>query len=105
MSCLFARKNFQLPDDTSGEDVTKWQSLLHAAGLEGGASEDLDVFYSEDNRVIGVSIPIEKDLVLLLEAGEILGYVTAIVDQSSLYSPERWMSIHDDTGRVITSLI
>jgi hypothetical protein len=40
---------------------------------------------------------------LLLEAGSILGYVTAEVDRSGLLSPERWMSVHDENGDVIES--
>ena len=103
MSQVFARMNFRLPTDVSIEQVAEWQSILHDAGIEGGAWDDIDVFYSEKENVIGISVPLENDPMLLLEAGSILGYVTAEVDRSKLQSPQRWISIHNENGNVIES--
>lgn len=103
MSQVFARMNFRLPSDVSIEQITEWQSLLHDAGLECGASNDVDVFFSENENVIGISVPLENDPMLLLEAGSVLGYATAEADRSKLRSSQRWISIHDENGNVIES--
>ena len=105
MTQIYARKNFRLPERVTSDIISQWQELLHDAAIEGGGFDDIDVFYSEKERVIGVSVPIENDPMLLLEAGAILGYVTAEIDRSGLHSPERWMSIHDENGDVIESTL
>jgi hypothetical protein len=103
MTQIYARKNFRLPSNITSDAISEWQELLHDAAIDGGAFDDIDVFYSEKERVIGVSVPIENDPMLVLEAGAILGYVTAAVDRSALDSPERWMSVHNESGDVIES--
>ena len=103
MTQIYARQNFRLPTNVTSDILSQWQELLNGAALDGGAFEDIDVFFSEKENIIGVSVPIETDPMLLLEAGSILGYVTAEVDRSGLLSPERWMSVHDENGDVIES--
>lgn len=105
MTQIYARKNFRLPSNVTSDIISQWQELLHDAAIDGGAFEDIDVFYVEKERVIGVSVPIENDPMLVLEAGAILGYVTAEVNRSDLDSPERWMSVHDENGDVIESTL
>lgn len=103
MSQIYARKNFRLEGEITAELISQWQKLLHDAALNGGASDDLDVFYIEDEKVAGASIPIDTDPMLLLEAGEVLGFVTAEVERSSLRFAQCWISVHDELGNVIES--
>jgi hypothetical protein len=102
MSQIYARKNFRLEGEVTVDLISQWQKLLHDTALWGGA-DDLDVFYIEDKKIVGVSIPINTDPMLLLEAGEVLGFVTAEVERSSLRSPQCWISVHDELGNVIES--
>ena len=103
MTQIYARKNFRLPANVISDIISQWQELRQDAAIDGGGSDDIDIFYSEKESVIGVSVPIENDPMLMLEAGAILGYVTAEVNRSNLYSAERWMSINDDKGNVLES--
>jgi hypothetical protein len=102
MKLVYVRTNFLINSDISDSIISKWQTLLHDAALEGGAI-DVDVFYSDNQSIIGVSIPLEEDPMLILEAGHVLGYVHSAVDSSDLKYSECWMSVNDEFGAVIES--
>jgi hypothetical protein len=102
MNLVYVRTNFLIDSDVSDAIISKWQELLHNAALEGGA-DDVDVFYSDIESIIGVSIPLEEDAMLILEAGHVLGYIHSAVDSSDLKYSEFWMSINDEFGAVIES--
>jgi hypothetical protein len=102
MTTYYARANFKLPVDVSGEQIVAWQDLLHDSAIWAGA-EDLDVFFIEKQLIIGISIPVEDDPMLLLEAGSILGQVQRSVEASDLKSPQQWLSIVDEQGNIIDS--
>lgn len=102
MSQVFARMNFRISENLEPEIISEWQTLLHDTALWGGA-DDVDVFISEKDNVIGVSIPVEADAMLILEAGHVLGFVAAAVEKSNLRSPQNWMSFNDANGNVIDS--
>ena len=103
MSQLYARKNFRLPETVTSDILSQWQELLHDAAIDGDAEDDIDVFYSVTEKIIGVSLPIKNDPMLLLEVGSVFGYITAQVNRSELNSPERWISVHDENGDAIES--
>lgn len=102
MSQVYARINFRISNNLKPEIISEWQSLLHDTALWGGA-DDLEVFISEKDNIIGVSIPVEPDAMLILEAGHVLGFVASAVEKSKLRSPENWMSFNDANGNVIES--
>lgn len=105
MDTLYARMNFLLDEVGSTKElIQEWQEVLHDAAIWNDA-EDADVFYLEKERVIGVSIPLENDLMLTLEVGVILGAVKVEIEKSKLKFLQNWISIHDANDNVIESTV
>jgi hypothetical protein len=58
----YARFNIQLKTSNNVEqEVATLQELLYDAAIWGGA-DDVEVFFSKKNYVVGVSIPVEEDI-------------------------------------------
>jgi hypothetical protein len=102
VSQVYARVNFKISENLGPETISEWQKLLHGTALWGGA-DDVEVFVSEKANVIGVSIPVEPDAMLILEAGHVFGFVAAAVEKSNLRYTHKWMSFNDENGNVIES--
>ena len=101
MSQIYARTNFRIAPDITSDVLSQWQEILYDTAMYSGTSDDIDVFYSEDEHIIGVSILLEDDPMLVLEAGSVFGYISAVVDRSKLKSSQRWFSFNDELGNVI----
>ncbi len=69
-------------------------------GLESYADE-IETFYDAKQRIVGVSIPLEDDVMLTLEVGSVLGSCQmAFEDMEDVPDSESiWFSLHelDDT--------
>jgi len=102
MTKYYATINFVLPQNVSDSEIKGWQELLHDSAIWAGA-EDLEVFFIESEKIIGISIPIEQDPMLVLEAGSILGQVQRSVEISEFKFSETWMSIIDEQGNIVES--
>lgn len=102
MSTHFARLNIQLPDVPDFEaKVTKWESILNDAATCGYAIE-FEFFYISAHKIIGISVPFRADdLVDLLEAAAVLGYVHRCYEDSEIPPGATWKSIHDSMGDTI----
>ncbi len=104
METNFARFNIELDkNENLGKNAALWQVQLDNFAIE-GLAEDYEVFFSEKNAIVGVSIPFDENPMSLLEAGSVLGYCLARYEQSDLDSKRSsWLSIHDGAGNVINS--
>ena len=102
MTIYYARANFKLPDHATDADIKAWQELLHDSGMWAGA-DDLDVFFIESEKIVGISIPLEQEPMLVLEAGSILGQVQRSVEISELKCPQQWLSIVDAENNIFDS--
>jgi hypothetical protein len=99
----FARFNIQLAAHQQDQiEIAKLQELLHGAAIW-GCADDVEVFYSEENNVVGVSIPVEEDIASVLEAGSVLGICQRIWEESDAYKGSTWLSLVTPTGEVIYS--
>jgi hypothetical protein len=107
MSTRYARFNLQLITPAVDTDVTKWHEQLHYAATEGYA-EDFEVFYSEEEAIIGVSVPYETDdPMTLLEAGLVLGYCLRCYESlpdTDIFE-HNWCSLHEADGTVVESTL
>jgi len=102
---LFARFNLHLKDNSKIEaDITDLQELLYNSAVWAGA-EDPEVFYESDKNVVGVSVPFENDIMLILEAGAILGQCQVAYEKSKYMESIKanWLSIVDASGKVLES--
>ena len=99
----YARLNIQLAaHQQDAHEIAKLQELLHGAAIW-GCADDVEVFYSEENNVVGVSIPVEEDIAAVLEAGSVLGICQRIWEESDAYKGSSWLSMVTPTGEVMYS--
>lgn len=103
INVAYARFNIKLAaKDTTAQAIAELQELLYGSAIWGGA-EDVEVFLSESNSVIGVSIPLEEDLASILEAGSVLGICQRTWEESSVAKGSSWLSIVTANGEVLYS--
>jgi hypothetical protein len=99
----YARFNIKLDEGTSADEILQLQEQLHDAAVWADA-EDHEVFYSEENQIIGVGIPVEEDISSVLEAGAVLGFVKRMWEESEKESSaSTWLSLVGLDGQVIYS--
>ncbi len=97
----YARLNIQLAAVPDIEEIaSEVEELLHDAAIDGYADE-FETFYDAKKRIVGVSIPMEDDAMLTLEAGSVLGRCQMAFEEmeDAPESESIWFSIHelDDT--------
>ena len=101
----FARFNIHLKDSPDLEaTVTSLQELLYNAALWAGA-EDPEVFFESEKSIVGVSVELEEDTMMILEAGAILGQCQLEFEKADFAEATHanWFSIVDNNGKVIQS--
>ena len=102
---IFARFNIHLKSSTAQEaTVTSLHQLLYDAAVWAGA-EDPEVFFQSEKSIVGVSVQLEEDTMLILEAGAILGQCQLAYEQAdfTIDAHANWYSIVDADGEVIQS--
>jgi hypothetical protein len=105
MSSIFACLNLQLnKSKLSQESISNLQQILHDAAVW-GLAEDAEVFYYENDAILGVSVECSKDPLSLLEAGMTLGFCQRAfednVEEGILDST--WQSLQEADGAIIDS--
>ena len=101
----FARFNIHLKDCPDlGATVASIQELLYNAALWAGA-EDPEVFFESEKSIVGVSVELEEDTMMILEAGAILGQCQLEFEKADFAGATHanWFSIVDSDGNVIES--
>ena len=99
---MYARFNIHIKHPITDEEVKELQSDLYNAALWGNA-EDPEVFFEENPKIIGVSIHVDNDPMLLLECGSSFGFCHVAYEKfKKVYGPT-WISIHDENGNVLES--
>ena len=101
----FARFNIHLKSSPEQEaTVASLHKLLYDAALWAGA-EDPEVFFEREKSIVGVSVELAKDTMMILEAGAILGQCQLAYEQAdfAIDAHANWFSIVDVDGNVIQS--
>lgn len=99
----YARLNIQLdPESVTPHEIADLQELLHDSALWAEA-EDVEVFYSEKNNIVGISIPVEEDPASILEAGAVLGMCQRAWEDSETVKGSTWLSLITPKGEIIYS--
>ena len=94
---MFARLNIQLASKKDIEKIAaEIEDILYDAAIEAFA-DDAESFYDEKLRVVGVSIPFQGNIMLILEAGSVLGRCQMAFEQmnNAPRSETIWFSVHE----------
>lgn len=98
MTKKYARFNLQLePTDELTALLPQFQQYLHDAAIE-GLAEEFEIFYYDQEALIGVSILCDSDDPMsLLEAGSVLGYCLRRYEEyrGEFQVKHTWLSLHD----------
>lgn len=107
MATKFARYNIQLSQSPEIElKADQWQAVLNDAAIDGYA-DDHEAFYLSRQGIVGVNIPYDDEVpMLLLEAGAVLGFCQSRCEASDIGGIESmWLSLHDADDSTIDSPI
>ena len=108
MTTKYARFNLQLkPTDGLTALLPEFQQYLHDAAIE-GLAEEFEIFYYEQEALIGVSVLFDSDDPMeLLEAGSVLGYCLRRYEEyrGDVQVRHTWLSLHDDDEKVEDSVL
>ena len=96
--------NIQLSTTLTAEEILKIESVLHDAAIWSNA-DDFEVFFSEKDNIVGVSIPVGEDIAEVLEAGSALGFCNRMFEESGLSNGSVWHSLVSVSGAEIYSPI
>ena len=66
-------------------------------------AENFEIFFSEKDNIIGVSIPVCEDIAEVLEAGSALGICNRVFEESGLSNGRVWHSLVSVSGAEIYS--
>ena len=103
-TAAYAKLNIQLSTTLTAEELLKIESVLHDAATWSNA-DDFEVFFSEKDNIVGVSIPVGKDIAEVLEAGSALGFCNRMFEESGLSNGTVWRSLVSVSGVEIYSPI
>ena len=101
-TAAYAKLNIQLSTTLTAEEILKIESVLHDAAIWSNA-DDFEVFFSEKDNIVGVSIPVGEDIAEVLEAGSALGFCNRMFEESGLSSASVWHSLVSVSGAEIYS--
>ena len=101
-TAAYAKLNIQLSTTLTAEEILKIESVLHDAAIWSNA-DDFEVFFSEKDNIVGVSIPVGEDIAEVLEAGSALGFCNRMFEESGLSSASLWHSLVSVSGVEIDS--
>ena len=100
----YAKLNIQLSTTLTAAEILKIESVLHDSAIWSNA-DDFEVFFSEKDNIVGVSIPVGKDIAEVLEAGSALGFCNRMFEESGLSNGTVWRSLVSVSGVEIYSPI
>ena len=101
MEVRYSRINFELPAaDCTEAVIHSWIEVLEDA-VNWGSSNDYTLFFNQEHRIIGVSIPVKNEALELLEVGAALGTVKLEVVLSDLKFENLWLSVQDQDTDLI----
>ena len=103
-TAAYAKLNIQLSTTLTAEEILKIESVLHDAAIWSNA-DDFEVFFSEKDNIVGVSIPVGEDIAEVLEAGSALGFCNRMFEESGLSNGTVWRSLVSVSGVEIYSPI
>ena len=103
-TAAYAKLNIQLSTTLTAEEILKIESVLHDSAIWSNA-DDFEVFFSEKDNIVGVSIPVGKDIAEVLEAGSALGFCNRMFEESGLSNGTVWRSLVSVSGVEIYSPI
>ena len=98
----YANLNIQFKSSLTAEELLKIESVLHNAAIWSNA-EDFEVFFSEKDNIVGVSIPVGEDIAEVLEAGSALGICNRMFEEPGLSTASVWHSLVSVSGAEIYS--
>ena len=103
-TAAYAKLNIQLSTTLTAAEILKIESVLHDSAIWSNA-DDFEVFFSEKDNIVGVSIPVGEDIAEVLEAGSALGICNRMFEESGLSSGTVWHSLVSVSGAEIYSPI
>ena len=108
MNTKYARFNLQL-EVTEGlaAAMTEFQQYLYDSAMD-GLAEDFEIFYYEQDALVGVSVSFDADDPMsLLEAGSVLGYCLRRFEEyeGAVKVKHNWLSLHDAGEKVEGSVL
>jgi len=103
-TAAYAKLNIQLSTTLTAAEILKIESVLHDAAIWSNA-DDFEVFFSEKDNIVGVSIPVGEDIAEVLEAGSALGFCNRMFEESGLSNGSVWHSLVSVSGAEIYSPI
>ena len=101
-TAAYAKLNIQLSTTLTAAEILKIESVLHDSAIWSNA-DDFEVFFSEKDNIVGVSIPVGEDIAEVLEAGSALGFCNRMFEESGLSSASVWHSLVSVSGAEIYS--
>jgi hypothetical protein len=103
-TAAYAKLNIQLSTTLTAAEILKIESVLHDSAIWSNA-DDFEVFFSEKDNIVGVSIPVGEDIAEVLEAGSALGFCNRMFEESGLSNGTVWRSLVSVSGVEIYSPI
>ena len=103
-TAAYAKLNIQLSTTLTAAEILKIESVLHDSAIWSNA-DDFEVFFSEKDNIVGVSIPVGEDIAEVLEAGSALGFCNRMFEESGLSNGSVWHSLVSVSGAEIYSPI
>ena len=103
-TAAYAKLNIQLSTTLTAAEILKIESDLHDSAIWSNA-DDFEVFFSEKDNIVGVSIPVGEDIAEVLEAGSALGFCNRMFEESGLSNGTVWRSLVSVSGVEIYSPI
>ena len=101
-TAAYAKLNIQLSTTLTAAEILKIESVLHDSAIWSNA-DDFEVFFSEKDNIVGVSIPVGEDIAEVLEAGSALGFCNRMFEESGLSNGSVWHSLVSVSGAEIYS--
>ena len=96
MEIRYARINFELPAaDCTEAVIQSWIEVLEDA-VNWGHSNDYTLFFNQEFRIVGVSIPVKNEALELLEVGAVMGIVKIEVVSKDLRFDNLWLSLEEN---------
>lgn len=99
---LIVRFNIHVQTPLSPERLAELQTILYEAALW-ACDDDPEVFYTEKDCVIGVSISTDDDRLSILEAGSVLGQCQLAYEKFGESVGPTWLSVHAADESLIDS--
>jgi hypothetical protein len=100
----YAKLNIKLSSSMKADEILKIESALHDAAIWSNA-EDFEIFFSEKDNIVGISIPVGEDIAEVLEAGSALGFCNRMFEEAGLSNGSVWHSLISVSGAEIYSPI